>query len=142
MSDNKKEMAEIKANDILDKFDFIHKKYEEENQEKGIYVDFLGGYLKAEKLEKDELNECIRLMVKNPEYGACKLIFLSIPEFHNKALFKKFKTSDGAVLVDRIFVGEDKKKTLVFNELLRLNGLMDIEKDSVKLVKINDIKKK
>lgn len=136
------EIRELKAQDILDKFDFIHNKYEEETQEKGIYIDFLDGYFKVQKLENEELQDCIKLMAKDPEYGACKFIFLSIPELQNDALLKRFKTKDGAILVDRIFVGNDIKKTKVFYELINLNGIGDIGNDSVRLVKINDIKKK
>lgn len=136
------EIRELKAQDILDKFDFIHNKYEEEIQEKGIYIDFLDGYFKVQKLENEELQDCIKLMAKDPEYGACKFIFLSIPELQNNALLKRFKTNDGAILVDRIFVGNDIKKTKVFYELINLNGIGDIGNDSVRLVKINDIKKK
>ena len=136
------EIRELKAQDILDKFDFIHNKYEEEIQEKGIYIDFLDGYFKVQKLENDELQDCIKLMAKDPEYGACKFIFLSIPELQNDALLKRFKTKDGAILVDRIFVGNDRKKTKVFYELINLNGIGEIGNDSVRLVKINEIKKK
>ena len=145
MSENNiksEEMKEIKCQDILDKFDFIHDNYEDSKKEKGIYIDFLGGYLKTQKLEKDEIQECIKLMVKDPEYGACKFIFLSIPELQNDALFNKFKTNDGAALVDRIFINNDSKKTMVFQELLKLNNLSDISDDSVRMVKIEDIKKK
>lgn len=136
------EIRELKAQDILDKFDFIHNKYEEEIQEKGIYIDFLDGYFKVQKLNDDELQDCIKLMYKNPEYGACKFIFLSIPELHNDALIKRFKAKDGATLVDRIFVGNDRKKTKVFYELINLNGIGEIGNDSVRLVKINELKKK
>ena len=136
-----KEMKELKYTDILEKFDFIHNNYEEEKQEKGIYIDFLGGYLKTQKLEDDEMQKCIKLMTKDPEYGACKFIFLSIPELQNEELLKKFKAKDGALLVDRIFSGNERKKTMVFNELINLNGL-NLGNDSVRLVRINDIKKK
>ena len=136
------EIRELKAQDILDKFDFIHNKYEEEIQEKGIYIDFLDGYFKVQKLKDDELQDCIKLMSKNPEYGACKFIFLSIPELHNDALIKRFKAKDGAMLVDRLFVGNDRKKTKVFYELINLNGIGEIGNDSVRLVKINELKKK
>ena len=69
----------LNAEDIIDKFDLIHENKEEEEAEKCVTIDFLGGALPVQKLEQDELQECFRIMIsKDVAYGANKLIFLSI----------------------------------------------------------------
>ena len=103
---NQNNMKLLNADDIIDKFDLIHGNKEEEEAEKCITIDFLGGALPVQRLEQDELQECFRIMIsKDVEYGANKLIFLSLPTLQNDKLFKKFNTKDGAKLVERIFIG-------------------------------------
>ena len=114
----------LNADDIIDKFDLIHGNKEEEEAEKCVTIDFLGGALPVQRLEQDELQECFRIMIsKDVEYGANKFIFLSMPTLQNDKLFKKFNTKDGAKLVERIFIGNEDRKTAVFNKLLNLSTL-------------------
>ena len=133
----------LNADDIIDKFDLIHGNKEEEEAEKCVTIDFLGGALPVQKLEQDELQECFRIMIsKDVEYGANKFIFLSIPTLQNEKLFKKFKTKDGAKLVERIFIGNEDRKTAVFNKLLNLNKINRMENDSVRMMRISELEKK
>ena len=88
-------MKLLNADDIINKFDLIHENKEEEEAEKCVTVDFLGGALPVQRLEQDELQECFKIMIsKDVEYGANKFIFLSIPTFQNDKLFEKFKPQD------------------------------------------------
>ena len=133
----------LNADDIINKFDLIHENKEEEEAEKCVTIDFLGGALPVQKLEKDELQECFRIMIsKDVEYGANKFIFLSIPTLQNDKLFKKFKTKDGAKLVERIFIGTEDRKTAVFNKLLNLNKINRMENNAVRMMIISELEKK
>ena len=82
------------------------------------------------------------MISKDIEYGANKLIFLSIPTLQNDKLFKKFKTKDGAKLVERIFIGNEDRKTAVFNKLLNLNKINRMENDSVRMIRVSELEKK
>ena len=140
---NQNNMKLLNADDIIDKFDLIHGNKEEEEAEKCITIDFLGGALPVQRLEQDELQECFRIMIsKDVEYGANKLIFLSLPTLQNDKLFKKFNTKDGAKLVERIFIGNEDRKTSVFNKLLNLNKINRMENDSVRMMRISELEKK
>ena len=63
-------MKELKAQDIMDKYDLIYKNYQDEKAEKGIYIDFLDGYFRVEKLPKDELAKYIQEIIKDQVKGA------------------------------------------------------------------------
>ena len=55
---------------------------------------------------------------------------------------KKFKTKDGAKLVERIFIGNEDRKTAIFNKLLNLNKINRMENDSVRMMRISELEKK
>ena len=52
---NQNNMKLLNADDLINKFDLIHGNKEEEEAEKCITVDFLGGALQVQRIEQDEL---------------------------------------------------------------------------------------
>ena len=55
---------------------------------------------------------------------------------------KQFKTKDGAKLVERIFIGNEDRKTAIFNKLLNLNKINRMENDSVRMIRVSELEKK